>query len=252
MKKNTPHTEEPIQESPLFETVSDLVQTYGKQILGALTILLIFFLLIYKMSTGTQERSIQEFLEADVLFDRVSLQAPLAAEGKETAYQKLLERIERHPELHAKYDAPLSQILLSNNQVNRALPLTTQLLDRAKDEHLQFYRSFGETTLLISQGRYEEALQEALSLQEKLDENEQLSLSLPEKQSFGPLLIPYQLLRIAMLHQKLDNQQEENKAWMDFSSYLDAHPESKSLVVKLFSSGAFSLEDYVLKRVSSL
>lgn len=245
MKKNTPETESPPLPSPVKEKMTDLIQSHGSQVLVFLLVLFTVFLIFYKLSTGTAHQSVQDYMNAQALFDRLSQEKLPIIDGEDTSYSKLMTLINSHPELHAKYDAPLAQILLSTGHINASIPLTTLLLNRTKDELLRFYHDFTKTSLLISQGRTNEALQDAETLQEKLSENEQLALSHPEKRAYGKLLYPYHLLRMATIYQKLGQKEQELSAWEAFDQYLQNHKDIYSKMSNHLSSGSFSLEEYV-------
>jgi hypothetical protein len=77
--------------------------------------------------------------------------------------------LERHPELRSQYDPLLTLIFFAQHNVAQAIEHGRNTLERAANQLSQFYRDYAYTSLLIAQEKYLEAWDEALALDEKIE-----------------------------------------------------------------------------------
>src|SRR3989344_1708766 len=82
--------------------------------------------------------------------------------------QKLEKLIQRHPELHAKYDAAIAQKLLSSSERGLANGYASATLKRVESVS-PYYTDFANGTLMIAEKKLAEALTLAKQLKEKME-----------------------------------------------------------------------------------
>ncbi len=236
MKKNThPHNALPmadlhpsLDENPIIHW---FVQN-GKTLLYLLMGLLLLLVIGYRFIWGKTAKSEVEFLKAQndfAIFQKEP--APSTTETQDNALQNLLSLLERHPELHPKYDGLLAQTLLMRNKIDSADKLEKGALERTKQENAPLFTDYAETTLLIAQNHYPEALQRALALKEKLSQEE------------NSILFALNLLRIASLQQQLGLAQDELKTWQQWKQ--SAESPAFQTVNQLFTFGRVTLLNYI-------
>jgi hypothetical protein len=145
-------------------------------------------------------------------------------------------------ELRSKYEGPLAQTLLIIGQVPQAQAYIEDIFKRAQSDHLQLYQNYTNTSVLIGQGDYANALQNAKQLKSDLDQ-------LGERAN--PILYVYNLIRLAMLYQQMEQPGEELKAWEELQNQtqrLEAVIEAS----QAFQVGNASLNQYIEERKSAL
>lgn len=156
------------------------------------------------------------------------------------------------PDLKIKYDGLLAQDLLLEHRGSCALPYGTHALQRSEALLPPLYYQFSQTSLLIGQGLY----QEALVATQKLEEDLLAAVQTP-RPNFEALSILYAmtLVRKAMLHQNLGTLDQELQAWGQIknliSSTLDSplsHESARLWLAEHFSYGSLSLLDYIQSR----
>ena len=248
-KSQNPTLEQEMSET-LQNRVSDFVEEYGKQTLIGFTIFLIALVLLYRLSSGTQTQAINEYLAAEQSFQSFN-DNPVLAEDSLFQLEGIMKQ---YPNLHTKYAAPVAQILFGMDQTNQALPLAKSSIESTHFEQLPFYRDYSSTTLQIETNLFTAALQSTDKLQEELNSNKELGLTHPEKQTFGPRLYASNLIRTALIHNKLGNTQEELTTWEALSIYLET-PEIKEEVQPLLNtlrSGTFTFEQFIAARKAEL
>jgi len=118
----------------------------------------------------------------------------------EGEYKQLSRLVKKHPELSALYDGKLAQVELALGTATRAKKV-------AKGSST--FARFSKGAIAIAEGKYKEALEEALELKECVDESSEL---------FGFLL-----LRIANLHAELGNSELEKACWREIEG-LPSYP----------------------------
>ncbi len=201
-----------------------LVKHWSKLLLG---ILALATLLVWsqRLSNSRNQDQKQDFLIANQIFEQFQRGEYLSIESIESV-QKILER---HPELHAKYDLVLALTLFSQQKGVDALPYARSLVKQTEGQTPSHYHSFAETTFLISEEKYSEALAAALQLEREI-------AGQPET----PILEGMNTLRIFFLADQMGNPTEKKRAWDKFVK-LPSYPT----ITALFHEGDLSLQELI-------
>lgn len=154
-------------------------------------------------------------------------------------YTGLQEVIRNVPTIGKKYEAAIAQKLLNTEKLNEALEMANRSINRVQDE-APFHSQYARTSLLIEQGIYQQALENAVALKEQL-----------AKEMSTSLLYAHNLLRIACLQQELKNQPGEKAAWEEFEAHLATSSHS-ALILSNFSEKNVDLTQYIAERKKSL
>lgn len=115
-------------------------------------------------------------------------------------------------------------------------PAPTHALHAFKSAAPQ-HAAYSITTHWIEEGRYQEALEQAVRLHEEIREDPSLHL-----------LMAYNLLRIAHLHKALHNPHGELRAWEELEALYALHPSQLMPLQEQYHRGQLSLFDYVAHR----
>lgn len=250
-KKKKP---EPLTETESSLRAAELIEQYGKPVLISMLLLFVAFVVLYRISSGTRTEALETYLSAETQFKRFMSVTPGNPQSAKQSLEEIQATMVEEPELQTKYDPPLAQKLISIEQVNPALPLAKSTLSKQNFEQLPYYRDFAEITLLIETHRYDEALETSQKLLSDLDSNQELAFTHPEKQTFGPLLYAYNLIRIAMLQKKLGQFEGEQNTWNLFSEYQENFPEATAQIAPLINSlrsGTYTLDNYMEERTQN-
>lgn len=203
--------------------IAYLSQHWSKILLGIL-VLATIGAWTERLMHSNQKESKQDFFIAQHIFDRFQKGEYLPSESIESV-QNILGR---HPELHPKFDVVLALTFFSQQKGQEASQYARSLISHA-DKHLPLlYKDYAHTTLLISEGLYDQALFSALSLQERLSSESDCS-------ALGGL----NTLRLLFLARQLNRVEEEKLYW----SQLTAHPAYEE-IASVFQVGNISLNDY--------
>lgn len=240
--------------------LTDWLSEHGKNILYGLGGLVALLALIYAFSSRQNSKAEHEYIRAANDFAFFS-----KANGTEdpalvqTALDSLKSLMAKHPELHAAYDGELAQIFLNRNLIEEAKPYAAATLARVKSNDLPFYNDYAEATLLISQKKYENALEGAQALQQKMNE---AIANQSTARSFGDELFALNLLRIGMLQQELGDHTAELKTWQEWKQHaglntakestVKVNPQAFRVVMQQLAIGALSLPDYIAYRENIL
>ncbi len=163
----------------------------------------------------------------------------------EKLYQNMQEALRKVPALGKKYEATIAQKLLNTEKIDKALLMAHCSLDRVKEE-VPFHAAFAQTSLLIEQGHFQQALEDAVALKE------QMGNSFLEENKGGSLLFAHNLLRIACLHQELKNRPGERAAWEELESFLQAKTPVADILLYSFSEKQIDLTQYIAERKKTL
>lgn len=230
---------------------------HGKQIAYAsvtIAALLIFLFSWSRRSTG--ERS--DYLKAEAAF------STWAAQEKHdlALFKQVNEPIERHPELAAKFGTLIAQRLLALGEAKLAQGFAQAALKRTKALLSPYHSLFSENTLLISEGRLQEALSSAHQLKAQMADDE--ALWKEEGQSFktGRALYAYNLLRIASLEREAGSIEGEMTAWQEMMQSAGwtkergisrrCDPAAFKALSENFQSGDVTLVDFIRQRMKDL
>ena len=160
-----------------------------------------------------------------------------ASPQDDALYSGLREAVRNVPTLGKKYEAAIAQKLLNTEKIDEALEMATRSINRVQDE-APFHSQYARTSLLIEQGSYQQALENAVALKEQL----------PPTVS---LLYAHNLLRIACLQQELKNRPGEKAAWEELEAFLKTSAYA-DLVLSNFTDRNVDLTQYIAERKKSL
>ncbi len=175
---------------------------------------------------------------------------------QQVALDKLNAILKSYPNLQARYGGLIGQILLNRHHLTQALPYIEQTLKRTEQDHLSFYAAYAQTTLTLCQEKFSQALEEAKSLRDRM-------INFPvkeESKQFGDYLYLFNLMRIALVYQQMQNNGEELQAWQIFKqapvqtshqAYV-LQPDSFEYFIKQLQDGSSSLLDYIQNRELTL
>ena len=158
--------------------------------------------------------------------------------GNEHAFKELQKSIDKHPDLQAKYNALIAQDLL----VNKNVDLAQEYLENTSGNEKFYYNMYSDVSILMGHKKYDQALEKAKELNDVLSEQKD------SNNPYGNDLFVFNLLRIALLNQILEQQESELLAWQELKD--NAHLSEKILYV--FSKDSLSLLDYVAQREKKL
>lgn len=209
-----------------------------KNILIGFIILFVLLIFSYRILAQRTVNAESDYVSAQIIFNHIQESAP-SGELLQDQLTELSAIIHRHPELGAKYDAPLAEMLLIEGQAAQAAPYAKSVFARTKADDLAFYRSFGETSLLIAAGDHQKAYEKAKELKQQLDQD--------TSHRYGAVLYGYNLIRLASLEQALGLTEEENKTWDELKSFSNAEIDFSD-AIKVYSDGKASLSGYVESR----
>lgn len=224
-----------LEESPLIQWLSNK----GYQLLWIFLGIFALFVLIAYFFSGRERDSEGAYLKADKEFIQFATPS-ISAEESQQSLLKLQTILDKYPELHAKYDGLIAQTLITKKQGQEALGFAKRALTRTRTEIDPFYSLFAENTLLISEGKEEEALNQSKSLQKSLEStgNNEKTLHI------------FNLLRIGMLQEKLHLQSEEKKTLAQLKELISK--EDSALLLTPFQEGNVTLMDYINAREVAL
>lgn len=222
------------------------IEKNGKTLLIALLGLIAALFIIYRMSSNSNAKADADYNDAAQQY------AIYQKSDDKEALDKLQAILARRPELHPKYDGLIAQLLINRSQPQLAEPYANSIFKRVSTDHVPHYEEFAAITLVISKGDFESALQQSKELKQKLLKDATTS---QQTRSFGDMLFAYNLLRIAMLEQKVGTPEGERAAWSEWKSYANASTNSASIKAasfytldSLFGEGSLSLNNYIKTR----
>lgn len=194
----------------------------GKIILYVIVGLFLLGIMIFRFVMGSNASSEADFITAEKEY---RLFAAPSKEGNDPATQanalKTLNTIlAAHPELHAKYDGSIAEILLIRGENSQASDYAVPAIQRTTQENEPFYKGYAQTTLVIADGKYEQALKESNTLKDQMIKQGQELQDTPEKIQFSTLLYALNLLRIGMLQQQLALNTDELATWKEWKDLI--------------------------------
>lgn len=250
---NAPFSSVPLETIDVSESMSDhrfvqWLSQYGLILLATLTALLLGSLILYKVSFGATQKSEQDFINADNYFRifQGNAKESLDLTAAKDALNQLNVILQRHPELHAKYDGLIAQILLNRGEINQAKEFANLAISRTASENTPFYTDYAKTTLLIGEQNYQDSLTRALALQQQMEAS--ASTDTP---AFGDALFALNLLRIGMLQQQQGASADELKTWNKWDAWL-AKNQVFAAQLDQFVEDKVSLLHYINARKKAL
>lgn len=218
----------------------------GKNFLYIVLIFGLLTVLAYRLMNYWSSQSGQNAVIAQNDFARLPM---LTGEEREATIAQLMDILDRQPELRPVYDGRLGQMLIAQGDLVGAELLVTRALQRTDGEMSPLYRNYTEATLLIAKEDYPAALAEAQDLQQNL---------LASTQKEGAILLPINMIRIAMLQKRLGMRQEEAATWQTWRAFVSgsrnhvATPADFQRVAALFREGKVDLNNYIEFREKAL
>lgn len=140
--------------------------------------------------------------------------------------------MKEHPSQEVFFQEKICQRLIAMGKGVEALDMARKSISRTEGSS-PFHEVYAKGTLLIENGKYDEALKGTLHLVESIKGNEDFAL-----------LRGFSLLRIATLCQKLGDSANEKKAWLELSDCLES---SSPLLRQYLSFGDLSASEYIKK-----
>jgi hypothetical protein len=236
----------------LREEGLDWVLEHKKQLLYGVVSVIALLFLFFQLTSKWQGKSQVDYFKAHSSFQ----QWILSPEGKAEFFDTLKNAIDKHPELHPKYDGLIAERFLAEGKLDQAKPFAVRTFQRVKN-NCPYHSRFAGTSIKIAEGRCEEALTEAKELKTDLEGDARFWSSEESLVGFGRILYSYNLLRIAMLEGKAGTAQSELAAWNEFeektgegSKFCDK--ESTALLMQNFQSQSVSLKDFIAQRKTVL
>ena len=173
------------------------------------------------------------------------------ASRDEASFQEMKRALKKVPALEKKYEATLAQKLFEGDQLSKALSIAHRSILRVEKD-VPFHATYGETSLLIEQGSYQDALERSVALKKQMDQSLNWGHKDGDLLVGGELLYAHNLLRIAFLQQELHNKPGERAAWEELESFLQAKERLASLVFGNFREKGLDLADYIAERKKHL
>lgn len=211
---------------------------------------LIFGIFATKLERKTN-RAEEDYVAAEVSFTKWEH----LLGNSEKNFVKLKQLVKKHPELQTHYDPLIAQTLLTTPSPKDATPFIERTLART---HQSYYGDYARTSLKISEKKYQEALNEALKLKEKMEADDRFW----EKSQGRCALFAFNLMRIATLSEQLEYKDLEIKTWEEIKYYggWDTRQSKNELIgqegfeqlLNHFSVHETTLLDYIKAREAQL
>lgn len=244
-----------IMDHPIVQWLSYHRQTILYAFLALIAVVAIAYWILSKKATDAETA----YLQATTEFSRFQDASLAVTEptAHDEAFEKLQQLMTQYPDLHAKYDGLLAETLIIEDKPAEAQRFAKLAFDRTQHDDSPLYTDFARTSLLVSGGSYATALQDARSLQEKINTQLTDAQQNGTQPTFGPTLFALNLIRIAVLQQQLGNGEGELKAWEEVKRSMAPgkfpfdQAELKE-VLGLFSEGKANLLGYIDNRMRAL
>ncbi|WP_154017811.1 hypothetical protein [Candidatus Protochlamydia phocaeensis] len=219
------------------------LSAYKQYLIGGCVGLFALLVLAYRLLSTQTLQAEKDFFQAQA--DFLQFQQNQDPSANPTLLKELKDIMARHPELHAKYDGALAQTLLIEGNPSEAKPFAQSSFQRTRPDRLEFYQDYAKTSLLIGEGLYSDALAQAKQLKDKMDQQ-------TDSEAFGQTLYTFNLIRLAMLYQQLNQSQQESEAWAALQNQAEKHLVDVLPVYQLFKTGQTSLNHYIDERKQAL
>lgn len=237
---------------------AEWISEHGKSILYSFLTLIVVSFTLFQVTSKFSGRKKSDYLEIQRAFT-----AWISQEAQDHALLKNLEKpLGRHPELQAKFGTQIAQRLLGLGEASKANSYAKAAMGRARDLTSSYYSRFSKNTLMISEGKYQEALAEAKQMKADLEKDDPFWDRQDKMVRSGSVLYAYNLVRIATLEGQLGSKEGELKAWDELvqnAGWKGIPPQSKtydpeaySLLAQNFKQGDISFLDFIEKRKKEL
>lgn len=167
--------------------------------------------------------------------------------GDAIAYQEMRQALKKAPALESKYAAMIAQRLFEQDRLSEALQFAHGSLKHLETE-APFHASYGETSILIEKGSYQDALERSVVLREAMKNSFDFAKTVGGHPVGGALLFAHNLLRIAYLQKELNNKPGEKAAWEELETFLQGKEVLESRVFQAFRDKGLNLIEYIQER----
>ena len=195
---------------------------------GALFLVLVILCIFYAAS-GSPAESTAKAQEALQKWQKTPANASL----EETLHAAL----RKAPQVERILKADVAQTLLAAGRTTESEALASEYVTRLNEE-APLHAAFAKTSFLIEKKEYQKALEQAVSLKERLETGSALSL--------------YNLVRIACLQKQLGNGPGELAAWEELRGLLETEQGAAFLLKANFRRQAgqksFGLNEFISLR----
>lgn len=264
MSKNSGKATSPLDKFDFNDDMMDhpIIQwltRHRQTILYSFLALIAVVSIIYRYLSREASNAETAYTQATIEFNRFQDAGLAATEpvARDEAFTNLQQLMNQYPELHAKYDGLIAETLIIEGKPDEAQSFAQLSFDRTQHDDSPFYTDFAKTTLVVSRGSYDRALQEAHSLQERMVAQLAVAQQNRTTPTFGPTLFTLNLIRVAVLQQQLGNKEGELKAWEELKRLTTPgksafDPAELKEAVALFSEGRATLTGYIEHRIRAL
>lgn len=176
-----------------------------------------------------------------------------AAPENELLLKQMKIALHKVPVLEKKYEPVIVQKLIEMGKSIEALEMAHHSL-KGMNEEAPFHAIFSETSLLIEQGLYQQALERSVGLKEKMANTTDVANFSGDRLIGGAVLYAHNLMRIASLQHALKNKPGEMASWEEFESFLRARETSAvgALILNNFQNKGINLFHYIAERKKEL
>lgn len=204
-----------------------LFQKYKRPLFFGIALVVLATVLTVRWTTSREGN-----LERDFAYAR-QLAAEIGSNVKGVAIADFEGIIRRHRELQPQYDGKLAQYWIKKKNPEAASPYVERIVSRTS-KHAPLYTQFAEGSLLIAEGRTEEALEHTEALKMAVSEPSLLSACLT--------------LRCALLQEEL-GRPEAKTSWQELIVTLETHPKETQAIQTALREGKISLMEYAKSRL---
>ena len=166
--------------------------------------------------------------------------------------------MKKHPELKAEYEAKLAQDFIAVQESKKAREFGNKVIERTNQP---YYRDYAQTSLLLSEQKFEDALEQALCLKRQMLADEAFWEKGQKTKGYGSGLFAFNLMRIATLYQELGMKDRELEAWRDLKAFAGWNAPQKDVrigqegfqsLLHHFTVQDMTLLDYISAREAEL
>lgn len=202
-----------------------------KELIWGFGFLVLGLLLLVRLSSFFGVKTENNYLQAEK--DLALVLESNKTEEQEEALSKLLSILASTPDMGPIYDGTVAQIFLAANKPKEAAPYLEKSLSRTTSQELPHFASFAKASLMIQEGKWDEALKESMDLKAALQTQNDSSL------------YAFNVLRLALINKHLGKKDGEKAAWKEWQEKKDLPAFQK--VSAAFAGVKAPLEEYLKK-----
>ncbi|MCB1075643.1 MAG: hypothetical protein KDK59_08935 [Simkania sp.] len=229
------------------------IAPYKNSIFVGVLALLLVMVFVIKLGNKTHKNE-ADFVSATNAF--VKWEQVLDTNNDEL--RNLATIMKKHPELKAEYEAKLAQDFIAMQESNKAREFGSSVIQRTNQP---YYSDYAKASLLVSEGKFLEALEQALYLKKQMLEDEAFWTKSQGVKNYGSGLFAFNLMRIATLYQELGMKDRELEAWSELKAFAGWNGAQKDVRIKQegfqsllnhFTVQDMTLLDYISAREAEL